>query len=149
MRFIVTKETGKLARWLRLLGFDTVYYHDKDIGPLAIQTLREGRTIITRNRHIPHLEKCTVVVDSNDLHEQLKEVKQRLGLEIDYGRMFTRCTACNEPLSAVAKEMVKASVPELVYRTHQQFMQCPGCKKLYWQGSHWGKIQEVVAKLLR
>jgi len=148
MRFIVTKELGKLARWLRIFGFDTVYYRDTDIGRLAITALRDNRTIITRNRNIPHLQKCMVVVTSDGLARQLREVKEKLDLPVQADKMFTRCTLCNAALEAVAKADVQGKVPEHVFEQQERFRHCPACGKIYWQGSHWGNIKEVLSKLV-
>lgn len=147
MRFIVTKELGKLARWLRILGFDATYYRENDIGKLAIAALRDNRTIITRNRNIPHLQKCTVVVASNRLCRQLQEVKEKLDLPIQADTMFTRCTMCNAVLEPIAKADVQERIPEHVFEQQEHFRQCPECGRIYWQGSHWGNIKEVIGKL--
>jgi hypothetical protein len=147
MKFIVTKELGKLARWLRIMGFDTVYCRSTDLGGLVIRALRDGRLIVTRSKGIRHVQKCIVAVNSNELAEQLGELKNRLNLEIDQKAMFTRCTVCNEPLKSIDKEEAKDKVPEYVYSRQESFMRCPNCKKIYWQGSHWGNINEVIKKL--
>jgi len=147
MRFIVTKELGKLARWLRIIGFDVIYYQETDIGKLAITALRDKRTIITRNRNIPHLQKCMVVVTANEVFEQLREVKEKLDLPIQPDTMFTRCTLCNAVLEPIAKADVQKKVPEYVFTEQEHFRRCPVCDKIYWQGSHWGNIREVIGKL--
>lgn len=147
MRFILTKELGRLARWLRLMGFDTIYYQGDNLGTLIIQALRDNRIVITRRRDINHLQKCTVRVNSNELYAQLKEIKNKLNLKIEKDRMFSRCTICNEVLKKVGKKEIKKKVPEYVYAHQEEFMCCPGCGKIYWQGSHWGNVNEVIAKL--
>lgn len=147
MRFIVTQELGKLARWLRIAGFDTVYYRAQDIGRLAITALRDNRIIVTRNRNIPHLQKCMVIVAASTLPEQLREIKEKLDLPIQTDTMFTRCTLCNAVLEPINKTAAQGKVPVRVYREHHQFMHCPACNKIYWRGSHWGNITEVMVQL--
>ncbi len=147
MKFILTKELGRLSRWLRILGFDTIYYRGDTLGTLIIQALRDNRTIITRRKDIKHLQKCTVVVDSNKLYAQLQEVKDKLSLKIDKEKMFTRCTLCNRELKEVEKEKVKKLIPEYVYQHQKLFRYCSACNKVYWAGSHWGNVSEVIAKL--
>ena len=148
MKFIVTKEVGKLSRWLRILGFDTDYFRSDNIGTLILIALREDRIIITRRKEkINNLEKKTVVVNSNKLEEQLAEVVNKLGLAIDEEKMFSRCTVCNSPLAEAEKESIKEFIPEHVYKTQNLFMHCPACKKIYWQGSHWGNVKKVVAQI--
>ena len=148
MKFIVTKELGRLARWLRILGFDTVYFSSDNKGTLIVQALREDRIIVTRSKaKREELKKKSVEIASNELKAQLKEVIKALNIKIDEKRMFTRCTLCNEPLVEVEKEEVKGLVPEYVYKTKSLFMKCPACNKIYWQGSHRGRVKEVI-KLL-
>jgi uncharacterized protein with PIN domain len=147
-KFILTKELGRLARWLRILGFDTLYCRDDNLGVLIIQALRDDRVIITRRRNTRHLQKRTIVVNSERLSQQLREVQRKLNLDIKTDKMFTRCTVCNEILREVRKEELKEDVPEYVYVYQDSFMRCPGCGKIYWQGSHWGNIKETIAKVV-
>jgi uncharacterized protein with PIN domain len=147
MRFIVTKELGRLARWLRIAGFDTVYYQDVGIGRLAILALRDGRVIVTRNRHIPHLQQCTVVIHATELIEQLREMKNKLDLAVQADTMFTRCTCCNTLLEACPREIACGKVPAHVFSHVASFTRCPSCSKIYWQGSHWGNVREVLTRL--
>ena len=148
MKFVLTKELGRLVRWLRILGFDTVYFKSDNRGTLILEALREDRIIITRTKEkIGDLEKKTVVVTSNKLEEQLKEVITKLKLKINEDKMFTRCTVCNDILKEVKKEAIKEKIPEYVYKTQNLFMQCSGCRKVYWQGSHWGNVKKTIASL--
>lgn len=147
MKFILTKELGKLARWLRILGFDTVYYKGDNLGPIIIQALREDRRIITRKKGIRYLQKRIMVVSSEKVQRQLKELQKKLDLDIKEDKIFTRCTVCNALLEEVKKENIKASLPEYVYRHQDCFRQCESCKKVYWKGSHWGDIKKGVSQL--
>jgi uncharacterized protein with PIN domain len=148
MKFIVTKELGRLARWLRILGFDTIYFKSDNKGTLILEALREDRIIITRSKQKrDELKKKTIEITSCNLEEQLKEIIIALNIKIDEKKMFTRCTLCNEPLVEVEKESVKDLAPEYVYKTKSLFMKCPGCNKIYWHGSHWGRVKEVIELL--
>ena len=147
-KFILTRELGRLTRWLRILGFDSIYHDSDDIAVLIIQSLRENRIIITRRKDpIDDLQKQTIIVDSCDLKGQLQEVKSRLNFKVDESKMFTRCTLCNEQLIEVKKESIENKVPDYAYRHHEYFMKCIKCKRIYWQGTHWGNVTEVVRKL--
>jgi uncharacterized protein with PIN domain len=149
MKFICTKELGKLARWLRILGHDTLYYREESVGTLIVCALREDRIIVTRRKkELDDLKKKTVVIESNELKQQLKEIISKLNLEVDESKMFTRCTLCNESLKEVRKEDIKEIAPEYVYKTHDYFLQCPICERLYWQGTHWGNVKEVIGKIV-
>jgi uncharacterized protein with PIN domain len=148
MRFILTSELGKLARWLRILGFDAVYQKSDKLYTLIIQALRDNRTIITRRKDkMGDLEKNILVINSNKLKEQLQEIKTGVNLKIEESRMFTRCAICNELLFEAKKEEIRTLAPEYVYKTQDLFMQCPSCKKIYWQGSHWGNIKGTLREL--
>jgi hypothetical protein len=149
MKFILTKELGRLARWMRILGFDTIYFKSDNIGTLIVEALRDKRIIITRRKQkIEGLEKQMIVIKGTELKEQLKEVVKKLNLKVEEEKMFTRCTICNQILEEVEKEEIKDLVPEYVYNTQEFFMKCGQCKRIYWQGSHWGNVKEVIAKLL-
>lgn len=145
MKFILTKEIGRLSRWLRILGFDTVYFASDNLGTLILEALREDRIIITRKKaKIDDLEKKTVVISSEKLERQLKEVVEKLNLKIAPEQLFSRCAMCNTILGEVEKAAVKEVVPPYVYKTQKLFRQCPGCKRIYWQGSHWGNVKKAL-----
>jgi len=148
MKFIVTKELGKLARWLRLIGFDAVYYDKESKGTLIIQALRDDRTIITRTKEkIDALQKKTIIVTNDYVKEQLKEVIEKAKLKIEEEKMFSRCTLCNELLAAASREEIKTLVPERVYDQQTIFKKCPSCSKVYWQGSHLDKVKRLIGEV--
>lgn len=148
MKFILTNELGKLARWLRIMGFDTVYFKSNNIGTLIVETLREDRFIITRRQSkIDDLQKKTLVLTGDNLEEQLKEVVQNLKLKINESAMFTRCPVCNDTLTEVKKEEAKDRIPPYVYKTQNEFKQCPLCQKVYWKGSHWGNATKFLSEI--
>jgi hypothetical protein len=149
MKFILTNELGRLTRWLRIMGFDTVYYKGNNMGTLIIEALRDDRFIVTRRQSkIDDLEKKTVVLTTDQLNEQIKEIIVKLNLKIVKNEMFTRCTLCNESLVEVTKEAVKERVPLHVYKIQHNFRQCVLCKHVYWRGSHWGNASAMVKEIL-
>lgn len=149
MKFILTNELGRLARWLRIIGFDTTYFKSSNIGTLIIESLREDRFIITRRQSkIDDLQKRTLMLSSDALAEQLKEVIGKLNLKINENEMFKRCTLCNAELIEVKKEEAKELIPEYVYKTQNDFRQCSVCKRIYWQGSHWGNVTAAIKEIL-
>jgi uncharacterized protein with PIN domain len=148
MKFIVTKELGKLARWLRILGFDTAYFTSDNMGTLVIRTLRDDRVIVTRRKEkIDDLQKQTLVISSCEVQEQLKEMIRAGSIVLSEERMFTRCALCNVTLDAATKEEVKGKVPGHVYSQHEEFFACSACGKVYWQGSHWGNVKQAACSL--
>lgn len=148
MRFIVTKELGRLSKWLRILGFDTEYFtEDKEVS-LIIRALQEDKIILTRNTHWgKHLGIKKLHIQSDSVYAQLQQVVRELPLVLDKSRMFTRCVLCNEALEAVEKERVKDRVPEYVFTTHENFVICAHCQRIYWQGSHWGNVEKILKEI--
>jgi hypothetical protein len=149
MMFAADRMLGKLAKWLRLLGYDTLYSNslcDREFLALA----DEGRVLLTRNtRLIDKVEHDKfVLVHANDPMAQLQEVVQRLGLTPDPNRFFDRCTICNRILEPVDISEVSGLVPEYVWTAHDRFFRCPSCNRIYWPGSHLKRSQARIASLL-
>lgn len=145
MKFILTRELGRLARWLRILGFDTVYFRGSNRSSLVITALREGRIIVTRNLRLAAPTGVKLVyLKEGAVEEHLKQLLKALDIKIDQGRLFTRCLLCNAVLVSIDKEKVKDKVPEYVYQSQESFSACPDCQKIYWAGTHWGKVVETL-----
>jgi uncharacterized protein len=144
-KFILTRELGRLAKWLRILGFDTVYFNRSNRASLVITALREDRIIVTRNLRLPAPKGVKLVSLKGDLlDDQLKQLLAKLEVKPDKSRLFSRCTICNAELVSVAKEKVKDKVPEYVLKTQEDFLQCPTCNKIYWSGTHWGNVLNTL-----
>ncbi len=148
MKFILTHEVGRLAKWLRILGFDSAYQKKDDKRELVLRSLREDRIVVSRNASLARYTGIRFIHIKSDLLEaQLKQLKDEIGLPVNEEDMFTRCVICNEVLIEIKKVEVKDRVPEFVYRTNENFMRCPACNKIYWQGTHWGNVKEIIDKL--
>jgi len=148
MKFIVTRELGKLARWLRIFGFDTVYFSQGGSGSLIIQALREERIVITRNQRLSKTSGVrTLFIEAQTVREQIKEVYARLRIPSGSERMFSRCVLCNLELERIAKEQIQGQVPPYVFETQQDFLRCPCCQRIYWQGTHWGNVHQMVKEI--
>lgn len=147
--FVADAHLGGLARMLRMLGFDTLYDNaiaDREILELAA---RERRVILTRDRE---LLKCREVMHGCFVHArkpeaQLKEVVARYRLERRM-RPFTLCLHCNLRLEAVERSVAKERVPERIALRYAEFMRCRGCEGIYWQGSHWERMREMLGASL-
>jgi uncharacterized protein with PIN domain len=147
-KFILTKELGRLARWLRILGFDATYFNQDKLSSLVIQALREERLIITRNQHLPKSGGLRIVwLSCETLKEQIAEVLKALHLELNPDIMFSRCILCNLELKPIAKEEVKEKIPAYVYQSEQSFFTCTQCKRIYWQGTHWGNVTKTLEEM--
>lgn len=148
MKFLVTKELGRLAKWLRILGYDTVYFKEENKSSLIIEALREERVILTRNKRFsPPRSVRFLWIESNSTKEQILQVIKELNLSLDENVMFSRCTICNEEISQVPKDKVKDRVPEYVFKTQSDFFTCLNCQRIYWQGTHWGNVKMALKEL--
>ncbi len=148
MKFILTKELGRLAKWLRILGFDTVYFNQDKTSSLIIEALRDGRIILTRNRHLPKTGGLKIVViQAEKIRDELSEALKTLKIKPCSDMMFTRCIICNEELKEIDKEKVKDKIPEYVFKTQEHFITCPKCQRIYWQGTHWGNIAKTLEEI--
>lgn len=143
---------GKLARWLLLLGYDTVYVSDgacEDMDAVA-QAKEEGRVFVTRDTKIPEVAGVRkVVLRNQDLGGQLRRLLDELRERPDPGLFFSRCTLCNVPTKAVARDEVVGELPEKVKTLETRFFRCPSCSKLYWAGTHVENTMKKVRELLR
>ena len=148
MRFIITKELGRLAKWLRILGFDALYFNQDNPGSLIILALRDERIILTRNHRLPKPGGIKILLlKSEKLKEQIPEVLKALNIGPDEDIMFSRCIICNVELVDIDKEKVKDKVPEYVFKTQEDFIICPNCKRIYWPGTHWGNVKKTLNEI--
>lgn len=150
MKFLCDRMLGTLAKWLRLLGFDTFYADQKmDDRELIEIAKKEKRIVITRDKQLfKMVEKENlqlVKMTSIKLDEQLKQIIQKSGL--NENAVLSRCSICNSILHEVEKNDVDGEVPENAFNNNECFWFCPQCKKVYWCGSHWNMMQKKVIKL--
>ncbi len=146
MRFIVTDELGRLLKWLRILGFDTVL--EKSRANLAIRSLTEQRIILTRSSRISRFAGIrTVKIGSDFVEEQLEQLIRELNLNIDRNGLFSICVLCNNALEPAEKDSVKGEVPQRVFKAQENFMRCPKCKKIYWRGTHWALVNKFLDRI--
>ena len=149
MNFIADKTLGKLVKWLRILGYDTVYWRSDDLAGLLGRAREEDRSLITKDTKL-YQGKGSVralLIREDNPFLQLQEVVRHFRLPLTKKMLFSRCLICNAPLEDVAPEKVKEEVPDYIYHTHQEFSRCPSCRKVYWAGSHYGHMATVVERL--
>lgn len=147
--FILDVHLGRLASYLRILGFDTLYRNDYADPEIVRRSLAEGRTILTRDRGILKTGAVThgYWIRSQEPLEQLREVVERLDLR-SCARPLTRCPVCNGRLHRVEKREVAALLPAKSRELYEEFSRCSDCGKVYWRGSHYAKILELVQSLV-
>ena len=139
---------GRLARWLRVLGFDTVHIPDVDDHDLVVLADREGRILLTRDRHlVTYLKpRKSVLLTSSSPHEQLLEVAEACDIGIPEN-LFTRCMVCNTLLRQATEQEVATLVPDKARARTGPFLRCPGCGRVYWPGSHPRRMRRVLETL--
>ncbi len=144
-RFVLDAHLGRLAVYLRLLGFDTLYRNDYGDEELARISHEEARILLTRDRGLLKRGAVThgYAVRQTAYREQVAEVLRRFDLYAAV-RPFTRCLACNGLLEPVEKEAVLEQLPENTREYFQEFWRCASCGKVYWKGSHYEHMREFV-----
>lgn len=149
LKFIADAMLGRLARWLRLLGFDTLYQIDISDAELLRIARQENRIVLTRDTHFLRFKDFTdyFLINSNDTFDQLSEVITGLNIS---GFKHARCTACNGIFTNIQnKREVKGLVPDYVYIHINRFMRCNDCGNIYWEGSHIKRFMERVCDRLK
>lgn len=139
---------GKLAKWLRILGYDTLYDSQASDGELIELATREDRILLTSDRELLRCRKARkFFISSARWQAQIKEVTAEFGFNRD--ALFTRCVECNSRLDPINKEQAKGKVPTYVYDTQVDFVRCPICRRIYWAGTHWQGATAELKRLLK
>jgi uncharacterized protein with PIN domain len=134
-RLLVDAMLGRLARWLRLLGYDAAYWRDGSDEELMVAARAEGRQIVTRDHALAGRRGIhALLVAAESLDEQIAEVQAALGGHLE---PFTRCPECNGALADLPHAAARDLVPPYVWHTQSQFRRCPDCGRVYWKGTHW------------
>jgi uncharacterized protein with PIN domain len=148
-RFIADCHLGKVAKYLRLLGFDTLYFNhigDDDLVELAHL---EGRLILTRDRELSERREAPCYfLNAIDTVEQMEELIGHFGLA-ENAAVLTRCLLCNTLLQPIEKEKVRDRIPPTVDRCFDAFDYCPKCDKVYWHGDHYKRMKRFAELLLK
>ena len=145
MRFLADSMLGRLAKWLRVLGYDTLYQTFYP-GDAIKDLLGPERRLLSRDRGLIECFPETLVIQSNRVGNQLREVAVRTGMTPDRSKWFSRCLICNEPLRTAEAEEARERIPEYVfYQSLSRIQTCPSCRRYFWPGSH----RERMIKQLR
>jgi uncharacterized protein with PIN domain len=144
-RFILDNHLGRLAAYLRMLGFDCLYQNDLDDSDLAAVSQEECRILLSRDRRLLMRKAVTegYCVRSLDPRQQLSEVIERFELA-DRIVPFHRCIRCNHRLEPVPKAAVLERLEPLTRLYFDEFQICPACRQIYWKGSHYERMQELI-----
>jgi len=150
MKFLADRMLGKLAKGLRMLGYDTIYYRGQDPYQLFQLARQEGRVILTRNtKLIPKRSEDRILRVTEDKPlPQLRELIQKGRISPDEENLFSRCLLCNALLNEIPREEAEGKVPDFILYQQKEFSQCPECRRIYWQGSHPKNMQKKLDELL-
>ncbi len=149
-RFAADRTLGTLAKWLRILGYDTTYEAENS-SKLFFDSLEDNRTLLTRTKKIQEKFSThrTVFVRSNFLDEQLKQVVDEIGIDQAEIQPFSRCIQCNIPIVEISKDDAYGLVPDYIWETREAFNQCRQCERIYWPGSHAERSMERINQLFQ
>lgn len=144
--FLLDGMLGSLARWLRILGYDTIYLRDVPDTELLQLLSSNERILLTRDRQLAaRAGKRGLYIVDDQLEAQLTTVVKNFDLRLDHEPR--RCTVCNGVLLPVERDSIKDRVGEGTWNGHQRFWRCDECGKVYWQGAHWKNIEKRMAAL--
>lgn len=152
-KLIADCNVGKLAKWLRLMGYDSRLFNGSNDSQLVAIALAEGRVILSRDtqimkrRVIASGKLKAILIQDDEPELQIRQVIDTLDLDSQL-RPFTLCLECNQVLVERDKGEVKDLVPPYVYQTQNQFMQCPACQRIYWRGTHWQAMTKTLKKFI-
>jgi hypothetical protein len=147
-RFIADCMLGKLARWLRTLGYDAAYDSRITDESLIERARGEGRVLLTRDTRLlkrralpPHLR-----IESEEPAAQLRQVMEAFALEIDPASLLSRCLPCNAVTEEIDRETARGAVPAYVFETQVRFKRCPSCGRVFWRATHVAGILDWIDK---
>jgi hypothetical protein len=142
--FIVDHMLGSLARWLRMMGYDSLYDKLLSDNEILLIARKEGRRILTRDIELAGRGGGTPIT-TTDLDEQLTVVSKEYSLTFGPDRM--RCSVCNGKLVAIDEDRARRSVPAKSMEAAKEFWECDSCRKVYWDGTHWKGIMDRFVRL--
>ena len=149
MKFIADRTLGKLAKELRMLGYDTVYYRGENAYSLIKLAREESRVILTRSTKLTPKSSedriVRVIEDKPSL--QIRELIQKKVIQLREESLFSRCLLCNVPLNEIPREEAEGRVPDFILYQQKEFHRCPQCLRIYWQGSHQDHMQKKIEGL--
>ena len=154
IKFFADNNVGKLAKWLRMMGYDTRFFNGSDDSSMIAIALAEDRVILTRDTQIMRRRVVTsgklkaILIQTDEPERQMRQVIDILNLDCQF-RPFTICLECNQPLVPRTREQVKDMVPPDVFQTQVQYVECPTCHRIYWRGTHWQAMTVKLSKFTK
>jgi uncharacterized protein with PIN domain len=149
MNFVADRMLGKLAKQLRMLGYDTIYYRGEDTYRLIKLAREEDRVVLTRNtKLLPRTPEDHIIKITEDRpFLQVRELIQKGLISLSEENLFSRCLLCNVLLDDIPREEAEGKVPDFIFYQQKEFYRCPRCQRIYWQGSHQENMKRRIDKL--
>ncbi len=150
MKFIVDCMLGKLAKWLKILGFDTLYFSKIEDSELLALAQKEKRTLLTRDNGLLAKSRRiqTLFIESENWNTQVKQVLDSFNLWKDVSP-YSRCITCNVELKDLPRKAAKNLVSPFVYERASAFALCPQCGRVFWGGTHILDMELKIKEILR
>jgi len=151
IKFIVDNNVGKLAKWLRIMGYNASLFTGEDDGKMVKLALAQNRVILTKDRQIMSRRLVTsgrlkaILIEDDDSKAQLQQIVEALNLDYQF-KPFSICLECNQSLVERDKEGVRDLVPPYVFKTQNLYMECPSCHRIYWRGTHWQAMSQELER---
>ncbi len=148
-RFVADVMLGRLAKWLRIAGFDVLYSNKFTDDELISLSNVEERVLLSRDTRllIRKSVRAFIFLESQDIQKQIRQVFDTVHI-CRLRSPLTRCLSCNDPLIEIPRELARERVPPFVYQTHSHFKSCPNCGKIFWAGTHRSAVIQTLQKLV-
>jgi uncharacterized protein len=146
-KYLLTIDLNRLAKWLRMMGYDAVIIPSISISELIRRAIAENRIILTRSIKLSKDKRpfSRILIHSENHLNQLKELLSYLHPDEKY--FFTRCLVCNRTLYPIGKDKVEGLVPDRSFQLHDEFRVCRHCGRFYWAGTHWEAMKKTIEEI--
>ena len=146
VKFITDSNLGKLAKWLRILGYDTTYHAGNADRSFLSKAQKEGRIALSRKKDMAERQFSgqLIVIQYDHVGDQLREVLNQLSLMPEPEQFFTLCLKCNEQLKKVSRDEVSGMVPDYIFTCHTEFHLCARCGGIFWPGTHRNNVDRFL-----
>jgi uncharacterized protein len=144
---------GKLAKWLRIMGYDTLLFTDEDDGQMIKIAMQQNRIVLTKDTQILARRVATsgkvkvILIAGDNSKDQLKQIVSTLKLDYQY-KPFSVCSKCNQTLIEKTRGQIQNLVPPHVFEIQNNYMECPCCHRIYWRGTHWEAMNRELHSFL-
>lgn len=149
LRFVLDDALGSLLKWLRMLGFDTVFRRDRDRQQTMTVPSATCDILVTQSRSMQRLsaEPMIFVAPDHDVMSHLRHIMAVNRITREQVKPFSRCILCNRLTRSIEKSAVRGRVPDYVWESRKTFTECPACSRIYWRGTHAENIDQTIQKV--